>query len=208
MSAFIEQAGTDWELKQKQRRDAAASLGNIRKESTAGVTRLETAQGKAMKGIGQKSAQSMAATLGQVGGAPTGGGQVAAMRQAGMDRGIAEAAMGQSQAQAMGDARLAAAEKTFETNAAEAALGTLTGDRQAKLGQIEQNLQNLIGQYLSGTLGIGDDVGAFQTAANALIAAEGDPQVRAEAQRRINEIVASQGYNIISGLLYPLTSVL
>lgn len=205
-TAFTAQASKDFQADQKLREKSRGSLGKIRREAAGGVRRLEKAHTGARAALGQRSAQALAATAGQVGGAPAGGGQAATLRQAAMSRGTAEGQQNLQFASALGDARSKAADKVFEADAAESALGNLTGERQAKMGLIEQNLQNLMDQHLSGTLGFGDDLGSFQTAAQALLMAEGDPQVREQAMKRIREIsAANDSANVLNVLLYPLT---
>lgn len=201
-----QQAQADWELEQQRRKASFASLKSIRGLAAEGVGRVEEAGQRGMQALGKRSAQALAATLGQVGSAPRGGGQGAVLRQAAATRGVSEATLGLSQAQEIAQAKQMAAETEFETLAAEEAMGTLTGERQQKITIIEQNLQNLISQHLSGTLGIGDDAQAFRADAMSLLAAEGDPTVRAYAQRRINEIfAANDNFNFLNFLLYPLT---
>lgn len=201
-----QQAQEDFETEQERRKASFASLKNIRELAAQGVGRVEQAGERGRAALGARSAQALAATLGQVGSAPRGGGQGAVLRQAAATRGVSEAAIGVSQAQELAQAKSAAAEKHFETLAAEEALGTLTGERQQKITVIENNLQNLIGQHLSGTLGIGDDPAAFRADAQSLLAAEGDPIIRAYATRRINEIfAANNNFNFINATLFPLT---
>lgn len=201
----LQQAETDWQHEQDLRKQALDQLSKMRGFAEQGVTDIETAQAKAQKSLAARSAQAMAATLGQVGGAPAGGGQVAALRQSANQRGVAEGAQDLTFAKQLSEARNQAASTAFESISAEKALGTLTGERQKKMSQAEQQLQGLMNQYLNGTLGIGNDVGAFRKSANALLSAEGDPAVREYITNRIGQIAGSQNFNLLSALLYPLT---
>lgn len=200
-----QQATSDFDLEQQRRQAALDQLGKIRQFSQQGLGQIEEAQGRAQKTLGQTSAAALASTLGQVGGAPAGGGQAAVLRQAAVSQGVAQSRLDLQQAQELSAARTGAAEKQFETISAEEALGTLSGDRQKKFSIIEQNIQNLMGQFLSGTLGIGNNVFEFRRAAAGLLNSEGDPAVRQYIQQRIDQVTASNdSFNLINFLLYPL----
>ena len=200
-----QQAQEDFEKEQERRKQSFTQLKQIRDLAAQGVTEVQKANQKGTQAMGQRSAQALAATLGQVGGAPTGGGQVATLRQAAATRSVNEATLGMQQAKELAAARSAAAEKAFETLSAEEALGSLTKDRQQKMTAFEQNLANLQQQYLSGTLGIGDDVSSFVEAAKGLMSTENDQALRVEMEKRIQQIAAANDdFNFLSFSLYPI----